>query len=59
MSIRTKNEFNDAHKLSPRNTVEAILEQERMKNPYSVDKHMRVRSKGLYSDNSEVKRMKA
>ena len=54
MTIRTKNEFNDIHKLSPHNTVEAILERERTKNPYAVDKHMRVRSKGMYGDNPDV-----
>ena len=38
MSLRTSHDFNDINKLSAENTVEAILERERQKNPYALNK---------------------
>ena len=58
MTIRTKNDFNDPDKLSPDNTVEAILEKERIKNPYATNKNDRKKTLGRYHDNENVIKMK-
>jgi len=57
MSLRTSNDFNDINKLSAQNTVEAILERERQKNPYALNKDMRSRTKNIFGNNKDVIRM--
>lgn len=57
MSLRTSQDFNDPNKLSSENTVEAILERERQKNPYALNKELRNKTRNIFGSNKEVMRL--
>jgi len=57
VSLRTRNDFEDTDKYSPKNTTEAILERERKSNPYKTNRDMRRTTRGIFAANQEVRRM--
>jgi len=52
--MRTKNDYDDINKLSSENTVEALLEKERQKNPYALNKTLRSNTRGIFINNPDV-----
>ena len=57
VSLRTQNDFDDVDKYNPNNTTEAILEQQKKSNPYMTNRNLRRSTKGMFTSNSEVRRM--